>query len=161
LGSPGYLTFFFLACPLYFVRSVPVVSRSLTLHPVAFNIMIAVLHAAAGGLMTLAHFALIFPAPKRVLTRYPRLLWLPYAYFALAMILYRAGITACGTTCPLFCVWIVVIIGAFLHSPITQGDPFLKKQISLSLTAPIFASLCAVFDVLPGVLGLPPIPLTY
>ena len=161
-SPPGsVLTFFFLACALYFVCSAPVVSRPVTLHPLAFKILIAFLQASAGGLITLAHFALIFPTPKRILTRYP---WFPfflYGYFGLAVLLYHARMTAFGTTFPLFCVWIVVIIGAFLHSLLTEGDPFLKKQIGLSLTAPIFASLFAIFYLLPGVLGMPPMPLTY
>jgi signal transduction histidine kinase len=161
-SPPGVvLTFFFLACALYFVCSAPVVYRSVTLPPVPFHVLIAVLQAAAGGLITLAHFAVIFPAPKPVLTRYPWLLALLYGYFALTVVLYRVGLTAFGTTFPLFCLWILVIVGAFLHSLLTERDPLIKQQINLSLTAPIFASLFAIFYLLPGVLGLPPVPLVY
>jgi len=55
----------------------------------------------------------------------------------------------------------LVIVGAFLHSLLTERDPFLKKQIRLSFTAPVFAGLFAIFYLLPGVLSMPPVPLTY
>lgn len=153
---------FFLACALYFTSAAPVVYRPLSLQPVFFQLFVSVLHCAAGGLITLAHFGLVFPEPKQIIPQYP---WLPsllYGYFVLTTVLYLSGITAFGTTFPFFCVWVVVIVGAFLHSFLSASDPFAKKQISLSLTAPVFASLFFVLlYLLPGVLGTTSIPFTY
>jgi signal transduction histidine kinase len=92
---------------------------------------------------------------------HPWCLALLYGYYGLTVLGYLTGLTAFGTTFPFFCFWIGVIVWAFLHALVTEPDPFLKKQINLSLTAPVFAGLFAVFYLLPGVLGLPPVPLTY
>lgn len=161
--TPGLiLTIFFLACSAYFASSAPVVSRVVTLHPTSFKFLTKALHLSAGGLITLVHFAFVFPEPKPILKKYPWLPYFLYGYFFLAAFLYFSGITAFGTTFPFFCVWVLVIVGAFLHSLIQERDPFFKKQISLSLTAPILASLFfVIFFLLPGVLGLPPIQFTY
>lgn len=160
--TPGLLlTVFFLACSAYFACSAPLVSRSITLHPAYFKFLIKALHISAGGLITLVHFALVFPEPKGIVNRYPWLLYLLYGYFILSTLLYFFGITAFGTTFPFFCLWVLVIVGAFLHSLIQERDPFLKKQISLSLTAPVLASLFfVIFYLLPGVLGMPPVQFT-
>ena len=156
------LGFFFLACALYFTSAAPVVYRSLSLQPVLFQLFVSVLHCAAGGLITLAHFGLVFPEPKRFIQQYPWLPYLLYGYFVLTTVLYLSGITAFGATFPVFCFWVLVIVGAFLHSFLSASDPFAKKQISLSLTAPVFASLFFVLlYLLPGVLGTTSIPFTY
>jgi hypothetical protein len=63
-SPPGrILACFFLACTLYFLCAAPVVQRSITLPPVAFKVLVTVLYIAAGGLITLAHYALVFPTP--------------------------------------------------------------------------------------------------
>jgi signal transduction histidine kinase len=161
-SPPGIvLTYFLFACALYFVCSAPVVSRSVTLRPGLFRLLTTALYIAAGGLITLAHFAVLFPRPKALVQRYPESLAVLYGYFGLTVLLYLTGITAFGTTLPVFCLWIAVIIGAFLHSLLTEPDPFLQQQIRLSVMAPVFAGLFAVFYLLPGVLRLPPVPLTY
>ncbi|MGE4094884.1 MAG: sensor histidine kinase [Candidatus Binatia bacterium] len=158
-GPPAVvLTFFFLACALYFTSVAPIIARPLTLQPPAFRLLISTLHIAAGGLITLAHFAVVFPEPKPFLQRHPWFLWLLYGYFGLASVLYLMGVTAFGTTFPFFCLWIVVIAVAFVHSLLTEPDPFVKKQIRLSLMAPVLASMFfVVFFILPGILRLPPI----
>lgn len=51
--------------------------------------------------------------------------------------------------------------GGFLHSFVQEQDPFLKKQMSLGLLAPILACLFFVCFLLPGVLGLPQVRFTY
>lgn len=161
-SPPGVvLTFFFMACALYFLCSAPVVQRSVTLPPFLFKVLVTCLYIAAGGLIALAHFALIFPTPKAFLRQHPWSLGILYGYFAGTVLTYLVGLTAFGTTFPLFCLWIGVIVWAFLHSLFTETDPFLRKQINLSLTAPVFAGLFAIFYLLPGALGLPPVPLTY
>lgn len=160
---PGtLLVFFFVACALYFTSSAPIVSRSVTLQPGYFQFLVTCLYAAAGGLIALVHFAFVFPAPKAILHRWP---WLPgilYGYFGGTVILYGTGLIAFGATFPFFCFWIFVMIGAFLHALVREGDPFLKQQIRLSLTAPILADCFFVFlYILPGVLRIPPLDFTY
>lgn len=47
------------------------------------------------------------------------------------------------------------MVGAFLHSLLREKDPFLKKQIRLSLMAPILADLFFIlFYILPGTLHI-------
>lgn len=156
------LAFFFLACALYFISSAPVVSRSLTLHPGYFKLFIKCIYAAAGGLITLVHFAFVFPRPKAILTRHAWLPWLLYGYFLLTVTLYLAEVIAFETTFPFFCLWILGMIGAFLHSLLQEEDRFLKQQIRLSLLAPILADFFFIgLYVLPGVLHIPPVQFTY
>jgi signal transduction histidine kinase len=153
--SGSLLAFFFLACALYFISSAPVVSRSVTLNPVAFQILVAVLYASAGGLISLVHFAFVFPEPKEIVRKHA---WFPallYGYFVVTVTLYLGGIIAFGTTLPFFCLWILIMVGAFLHSLFREKDPFLKKQIRLSLMAPILADLFFIlFYILPGTLQI-------
>lgn len=161
-SSPGsILAFFFVACALYFTLAAPVVSRPLTLPPLVFQVFIAALHTAAGGLITLVHFAFVFPEPKPLVQRYPWLFSALYGYYGLTTILYLSGLTAFGTTFPFFLFWLAVVVGAFLHSFLKEKNPFLKKQVGLSLLAPILACLFFTCFLLPGVLGVPQIRFTY
>lgn len=155
------LAFFFTACALYFTSAAPVMARPLTLSPLAFQLFITTLYVAAGGLLTLVHFAWIFPHPKPLLTRHPWLLKVLYGCFILSVVFYLYGLTAFGATFPLFCFWIGVVVWAFLHSFLTEPDPFLRVQIGLSLVAPVLACLFFVLFLLPGVLGLPQVRFTY
>lgn len=104
-STPGtLLAFFFVACAFYFISAAPIVSRSVTLQPGYFQFLTVCLYAAAGGLITLVHFAFVFPAPKAVLRIWP---WLPgigHGYFGSTVILYVTGIIAFGATFPFFCL---------------------------------------------------------
>lgn len=71
-SPPGTtLAFFFVACALYFTCAAPVVSRLGALPPLPWKVLIAVLHIAAAGLITLVHFAFVFPQPKSILQKHP------------------------------------------------------------------------------------------
>lgn len=156
------LAFFLLDCAVYFVSSAPVVSRSLTLAPALFQAFIFLLYTAGAGLVTLAHFALVFPQPKAIVQRHPWIAILPYATFLLATTLYVSGIGAFGSTFPLLLLWVLVIAGTFLHSLLTERDPFLRRQIRLSLMTPVLVSLFFVsLYIMPGILRLPPIDFRY
>lgn len=156
------LSFFLLACALYFISAAPVVARSLTLPPFLFTLFISVLYAAAASLTTLVHFALVFPAPKQLVLRYRWIVYLPYATTVLVTTLYLSGLTAFGATFPVLILGVVVVIIAFFHSLLQERDPFLRRQIRLSLTAPVLVSLFFIcFYVTPGVLRLPPIDFRY
>ncbi|MGE0681466.1 MAG: sensor histidine kinase, partial [Candidatus Binatia bacterium] len=156
------LAFFLLACALYFAASAPVVARSVTLAPAMFRLFVVMLYTAAAGFVTLPHFALVFPEPKPFLKTYPWLAYAPYGCFLLATIPYFFGVSAFGSAFPLLSLGILTVVAAFLHSMIKEGDPFLRKQISLSLVAPILVSLFFVgLYLLPGVLRLSPVDFHY
>jgi signal transduction histidine kinase len=156
------LAFFLLACALYFVASAPVVARSVTLAPAVFRVFVAIIYTAAAGFVTLPHFALVFPEPKPLLRKHPWLVYVPYGCFLLATIPYFAGVSAFGSAFPLLSFGILTVVAAFLHSMLQEGDPFLRKQISLSLVAPILVSLFfAGLYLLPGVLRLAPMDFRY
>lgn len=157
------LAFFLLSGSLYLIASAPVVSRQITLPPICFKIFISSIHISAGGMITLVHFAFVFPRPKKIIERSPYLPYIIfYGYFLLTTLFYLFGITAFGTTFPFLFLWTLAMIGAFLHSLIKEDDPFLKKQILLSLIAPSIAGGVFIFlHLLPGVLGETPMAFTY
>lgn len=156
------LVCFLLACAVYFTSSAPVVARTLSLPPVVFKCLISTLYTAAASLTTLAHFALIFPEPKRILQRHRWITFLPYLTTVSATTLYLSGAIAFGSTFPVLIGWVFVIICAFLHSFVKERDLFLRRQIQLSFTAPAFVSLFFIcLYVLPGVLRLPPVDFRY
>jgi signal transduction histidine kinase len=156
------LTFFLLACALYFISAAPVVARALALPPSLFKFFIGVLYAAAASLTTLVHFALVFPVPKQLVLRQRWIPYLPYATTVLVVTLYLSGITAFGATFPVLITGVLIVISAFLHSLLQERDPFLRRQIRLSLTAPVLVSLFFICCyVTPGVFRLAPIDFRY
>ena len=157
------LALFLLSGSLYLVGSAPVVSRSITLRPLYFNIFIKSIYISTGGMITLVHFAFVFPRPKEIIKKSPSLPYIIfYGYFLLTTLFYFFGITAFGTTFPFLFLWTLVMIWAFLHSLIKEDDPFLKKQILLSLIAPSIAGGVFIFlHLLPGILGKTPMAFTY
>lgn len=162
-APPGtLLAFFLLAGALYLLSSAPVASRPLTLHPTYFKILMSCVYTAAGGMITLVHFALVFPAPKALLRRWP---WIPallYGYFGLTVTLYLAGLTAFGTTFPFFCLSVGLMAWALCDTLVHERDRFLKQQIGLSLMAPVLVSLFLIgLNLFPVIVGLPPLPFTY
>ncbi len=153
---------FLLSGALYLISSAPVVNRSITLYTPYLKILINFIYISAGGMITLVHFAFVFPRPKDILRRFPAIPYIFYGYFLLTVILYLSGIIAFGTPFPFLCLWILVMIGAFLHSLIKERDPFLRKQTRLSLLAPLMAStIFILLNILPGVLGMTSMSFTY
>lgn len=156
------LTFFLCACALYFVSAAPVVARALVLPPLLFQFFIGVLYAAAASLTTLVHFALVFPVPKQLVLRHQWVAYVPYVITVAVVTLYLSGVMAFGATFPVLIAGVLVVLAAFLHSLLQERDPFLRRQIRLSLTAPVLVSLFFIcFYVVPGVLRLPPIDFRY
>ena len=153
--------FFLVSTAIYFISAAPVVSRPLTLHPLLFRILIKSVYIAAGGMITLVHFAFVFPRPKEILRRFPRLSHIFYGYFLVTVILYLSGLIAFGATFPFLCFWIAVMVGALLHSLLKEKDTFLRKQIRLSLMAPlVVGTIFVVLNILPEVLGITPMQFT-
>jgi len=156
------LAFFLLACGLYFASAAPLTCRSLTLAPWAFRLLVLTLHFAASSFCTFAHFALIFPETTPLVRQHPWIVVLPYASSLPATLLYGAGVLAFGTTFPLLCLWVTIIVGLVLRSLVRSREPFLRRQLRLSLVAPVLVCLFFVgLYLLPGVLRVPPVDFRY
>jgi signal transduction histidine kinase len=149
------LAFFFLFCALYFICGAPVVSRSITLNPIIFKIMINFLYIASSGLILIVYYAFIFPEPKRVLARLPFPAFLIFCGHAvITSTLYITRLISFGATLPNLIFWVCVAIAGFLHSLLTVKERFLKKQIGLTIFVPVLASTVFVaFNILPAALG--------
>jgi two-component sensor histidine kinase len=160
--SGSVLTFFLLFGSLYLTSSAPVASRSITLDPFYFKILVDFIYISAGGLITFVHFAFVFPREKGILKRYPWISYIFYGFFFLTVIFYLSGIIAFGSTFPFLCFWTFVMIGAFIHSLITEKDTFFRRQITLSLIAPtIVGGFFIFFYIFPGVIGIKSLGITY
>ncbi len=72
------LSYFLIFGGLYLISSAPIVSRSITLITFYFRLLVDLDYIAAGGLMTLVHFAFLFPRPKEIVKKNP---YLPYVIF--------------------------------------------------------------------------------
>ncbi|MFQ5901697.1 MAG: sensor histidine kinase [Thermodesulfobacteriota bacterium] len=156
------LTFFLLFGSLYFISSAPVVNRTITLYPPYFRILINSIYISAGGLITLVHLAFVFPRPKEMLKRFPWIPYILYGFFLITTSLYLFRLIAFGATFPFLCLWTLIMIGAFIHSLLKEKDPFLKKQITLSLLAPLMVGSIFIFlYILPGILGMASMDFTY
>ncbi len=157
------LSYFLIFGGLYLISSAPIVSRSITLIPFYFRLLADLDYIAAGGLITLVHFAFLFPRPKEIVKRHPYLPYIfLYGYAFLTAVLYLAGITAFASTFPFLVFWIIIMLGAFIHSLLKEGDTFLRRQITLSLLAPLMAGIVFILlHLLPGILGGTSMPFTY
>lgn len=156
------LTFFLLSGSLYLVSSTPVANREITLYSPHLKMLIGAIWISAGGMITLVHFALVFPGPKEILRKFSAIPYIFYGYFLLTVILYFSKLIAFGSTFPFLCFWTFVMIGAFIHSLVKEKDTFLRKQISLSFLAPlVMGAIFILLNILPGLLGTAPIDFTY
>ena len=155
-STPGWvLTFFLLFGGLYLMSSAPVVNRTITLPASYFKSLIIANYVAGAGLITLVHFAFVFPRPKKIIEKAPKLSCAVfYGYALLTTVLYLLGIVAFASSTPFLFLWSSLMIGAFVHSLIMEEDAFFRKQIFLSLLAPLLTTaIFILFHVLPGILG--------
>jgi signal transduction histidine kinase len=138
---------------LNYVCFVPLAARNPGLPPDAMRWLVLGFYVAAGGNITLIHFSLIFPEPKGFLKRFPRLNLVPYAYFGGSALLYATGAIAFGSTFPFLVFWVLLMIGALLHTMFSQSDRFLRQQSLLAALAPLYVGLFYVLlTLLPTVL---------
>lgn len=161
--SGAVLCFFFLSCGLYLVSSAPAVCRTITLIPAYFNTLINFNHIAGSGLICFVHFTLVFPSPKPFVEKHAKAISrILYGYAAAATLFYLLGITGFNASYPFLIMWVLIVIGVFVHALITEPDPFLKKQIALSFIAPLIVTFFFVlFHILPSVLGTSLMRFTY
>lgn len=138
---------------LNYVCFVPLSARNPALLPDAMHWLVLGFYIAAGGNITLIHFSLIFPKPKKFLVRLPILGLVPYLYFAISVVLYATGAIAFGSTFPFLVFWVLLMIGALIHTMLSQSDPFLRQQSLLTALAPLYVGLFYVLlTLLPTVL---------
>jgi len=144
---------FFMSLGVYHMAILPAVSKEIALDPRVARLLTEMAFVAAGGWITLVHFALIFPRRKRWLDDHPRLIWIPYFYFGATVALYLLRITAFGSTYMFLNVWGGVVIAATVHGYWAEGDRLLKQQILLFLLIPILlVSFFCLYIVMPGVM---------
>lgn len=161
--SGAVLCFFFLSCSLYLVSSAPAVCRTITLIPVYFKALINFNHIAGSGLICFVHFTLVFPSPKPFVERHAKAIQrILYGYAAATALFYLLGITGFNASYPFLIIWVLIVIGVFVHALVSEPDLFLQKQIALSFIAPLMVtSFFVLFHVLPSVLGTSLMRFTY
>lgn len=144
---------FFLSLGLYHMATAPMTMREIVLgRPWGPGFAYAAF-LAAGGCISLVHFAMIFPRRKRILVAHPRLIWILYGYFGLTAVLYLGGITAFGSTYLCLLFWAGLVVVATLHTYWTEEDLLLKQQVLLFLMIPVLIVLfLCMYIILPSVL---------
>jgi signal transduction histidine kinase len=157
------LCYFLLSCSLFLTSAAPVACRSITLTPGYFKLFMTLNYVANGGLVTMVHFSLIFPAPKKhILDRNMLVFAVIYGYVVVTTVLYVLKITAFNTSYPFMFFWVALMLVSFIHSIITEKDAFFKKQITLTLAAPMIVVVFFVlFESNPALLGTTLMRFTY
>jgi signal transduction histidine kinase len=145
----GFLCAFFLSSTaLYLVSVASVVHRPILMDPGLLRILIAVFFVASTGQISMVHFALIFPRRKRLLDRFPVIPALLYGYAAVISALYLSGTIALATTLPFLVVWLVVMLGSFVHSMVSLEDEFMGKQVRITFMAVLLVAAFFILSIL-------------
>lgn len=146
-------SFFFFSLGMYHMASAPMTMREIAVGFPWGQGFAYTAYLAAGGCISLVHFAMIFPRRKTWLAAHPRLVWVLYGYFGLTAVLYLTGITAFGTTYLCLLFWVGLMVVATLHAYWTERDLLLKQQVLLFLMIPVLiAMFLCVYIILPSVL---------
>ena len=141
------------AAGLYHMATAPMVLREIALNPVLAQGLAYAAFIGAGGGILLVHFSFIFPRRKQFLITHPWLMWIPYLYYGISVILYLTGITAFGSTFLFVNFWSLVVIVATLHGYFSERDPLLQRQVLLFLMIPVLLVIFfCLYVVMPGVL---------
>lgn len=147
------LALFCLCCALYCVTSAPIVSRGIVLPYTPFRWLMDVNYVAGSGFVCVVYFALLFPERKPLLDRWP-VLWVIAGYFTVLNILYLARVTAYDFSLPFLFFWSTVLILAFVHSMLREADPFLRRQIFVSIAVPaVVVIIFIVLNAAPTTMG--------
>jgi glucose-6-phosphate-specific signal transduction histidine kinase len=149
----GFLCAFFLSSTALYLTSVaPVVHRPLMMEPRLLKILIDVFFVSSTGQISIIHFSLTFPQRKQILDHMPFIPAVLYGYAAIISILYLSKMIALTTALPFLIFWLVVMLGAFLHSMIATEDAFMGKQLRIPFVAVL---LVAAFFTLSIILAWP------
>lgn len=157
------LVFFLFSGSLYLASSAPLMSRTVSLAPSLFKLFIITNYISCSAMITLVHFSLIFPEPKEFIKKRPLAPYVVfYGYISTFTLLYITGVIGYGFSNPFLIVWTSIIVGAFMHSIIKEKDAFLRKQIFLSLFAPMMTTVVFIIShYYPELLGATSVKFTY
>ena len=146
--TPGFLCAAFLgATALYLTSVAPVVHRPIILDYNVLYFLVKLFFVASTAQIVIVHFAMLFPERKRILRRYPVMIWMIYAYSVTISALYLTGRIAFATTLPFVFFWILVMLGSFAHFIFKGQDEFLRKQVGLSFLAPLLVAIFFLMSI--------------
>jgi signal transduction histidine kinase len=149
----GFLCALFLSSTaLYLVSVAPVVHRPIIMDPDLMRLLACVFFIASTGQITIVHFALVFPERKRLLRHYGWIVPALYGYAALISILYVSGLIGLTSSLPFLIIWLLLMMGSFVHSMVYGKDEFMRKQVRITFIAVL---LVATFFVMAVVLPWP------
>jgi signal transduction histidine kinase len=149
----GFLCSIFLSSTaLYLVSVAPVVHRPIVMDPDLMRLLACVFFIASTGQIAIVHFSLVFPERKRLLRNHGWIAPTLYAYAALISVLYVSGVTGLTSSLPFLIIWLLLMMGSFVHSMLYGKDEFMRKQVRITFIAVL---LVATFFVMAVVLPWP------
>lgn len=149
----GFLCAIFLSSTaLYLVGVAPVVHRPIVMDPDLMRLLTCVFFIASTGQIAIVHFSLVFPERKRLLHRHGWIVPGLYFYAALISTLYVFGHLGLTSTLPFLIIWLLLMMGSFVHAMLYGKDEFMRKQVRITFIAVL---LVAAFFVMSVVLPWP------
>lgn len=149
----GFLCAFFLSSTaLYLVSVAPVVHRPIVMDPGLMRLLVCMFFIASTGQISIVHFSMVFPERKQILRRWPWLATALYVYAAVISVLYVVGVISLTSSLPFLILWLVLMMGSFVHSMIYIEDEFMRKQVRITFIAVL---LVAAFFIMAVVLPWP------
>ena len=146
--TPGFLCAVFLGTTALYLTSVaPVVHRPIILDYSVLSLLVRLFFVASTAQIVIVHFAMLFPERKRILRRFPVIVWMIYAYSITISALYLTEKIAFATTLPFVFFWILVMLGSFAHFIFKGQDEFLRKQVGLSFLAPLLVAIFFLMSI--------------
>ena len=126
----------FVSIALYLANMTPLQAKEFALHPLATRLFVYAAFIGVTGFPAMAHFALVFPAVKKIAEAHRQILWVPHVYAVTVLLLYFAGITAYGSAFPFLVIWVLIILSAFAHS-IWTAETRIVRHITILGVAPM------------------------
>jgi signal transduction histidine kinase len=149
----GFLCSVFLSSTaLYLVSVAPVVHRPIVMDPDLMRLLACVFFIASTGQIAIVHFSLVFPERKRLLRKHGWIVPTLYLYAALISVLYVSGVIGLTSSLPFLIIWLLLMMGSFVHSMAYGKDEFMRKQVRITFIAVL---LVAAFFVMAVVLPWP------
>jgi signal transduction histidine kinase len=151
--TTGFLCAFFLSSTaLYLVSIAPVVHRPIVMEPELMRLLVDMFFIASTGQISIVHFSMVFPERKQILLQWPFLATALYVYAAIISVLYLVGIISLTSSLPFLVLWLMLMMGSFIHSMIYTEDEFMRKQVRITFIAVL---LVAAFFIMTMVLPWP------
>lgn len=149
----GFLCAFFLSSTaLYLVSVAPVVHRPIVMETELMRLLVCMFFIASTGQISIVHFSMVFPERKQILRRWPWLATALYVYAAVISVLYVIGVISLTSSLPFLILWLILMMGSFVHSMVYIEDEFMRKQVRITFIAVL---LVAAFFIMAVVLPWP------